>query len=77
LVEPDAAAGAGDAREAFSAKPAAATLLVGPEGGWSAEEVSEARLRGYLPWTLGPRTLRADAAGLVGLAVLLGRWGEF
>ncbi len=76
LVEPDSAERASDDHEALFAKPGVATLLVGPEGGWSATEVLEARRRAYHPWTLGRRTLRADAAALVGLAVLLGRWGE-
>lgn len=46
-----------------------ATLFVGPEGGWSAAEraVAGDRVR-----SLGPRTLRADTAALVGLALALG-----
>jgi 16S rRNA (uracil1498-N3)-methyltransferase len=52
------------------------TLIVGPEGGWSRDEISAARNAGYRLWTLGERTLRADSAAMVALAVLFGRLGE-
>src|SRR6516164_9180551 len=41
-------------------RPASASLLVGPEGGWSADEIDRAVRGGYRPLTLGRRTLRAD-----------------
>ena len=55
--------------------PAAATLrdvtaLSGPEGGLSDAEESAAGLRGFVPVSLGPRTLRADTAPLALLAHL-------
>ena len=53
----------------------AALLLVGPEGGWSAEEVAQVRGRGGVPISLGPRTLRAESAPTVALSVLWARWG--
>lgn len=51
-----------------------AHVLVGPEGGWTSEELDFAGSAGWRPWRLGPRTLRADAAGGVALAVLLHEW---
>jgi 16S rRNA (uracil1498-N3)-methyltransferase len=54
----------------------AALVLVGPEGGWADEEVARALSAGCLPVSLGPRTLRADAAPLVALSVLQCAWGE-
>ena len=53
-----------------------ATLLVGPEGGWTADEARVAAALGTLV-TLGGRTLRADAMALVALAAVFARWGEF
>ena len=47
----------------------AATLFVGPEGGWSPAELAVA---GWRTLSLGPRNLRADTAALVGLTLALG-----
>jgi 16S rRNA (uracil1498-N3)-methyltransferase len=56
--------------------PASASLLIGPEGGWSAAEVQAAVAAGYVPLTLGRRTLRADAMPVVALGVLLYLWSD-
>jgi 16S rRNA (uracil1498-N3)-methyltransferase len=45
-------------------------FLSGPEGGLSVEEEAAARACGFLPVSLGPRTLRADTAPLAALAAL-------
>jgi 16S rRNA (uracil1498-N3)-methyltransferase len=55
--------------------PARATLLIGPEGGWSAAEVEQAIAAGVEPLTFGPRTLRAELAPTVALSLLWARWG--
>lgn len=52
-------------------------LLVGPEGGLSAEEVAAARGKGFIALTLGPRVLRTETAPAVALAVLQARYGDF
>jgi 16S rRNA (uracil1498-N3)-methyltransferase len=54
----------------------AVTLIVGPEGGWTDDERDFARDRGATLLTLGVRTLRAERAALVALAVLTHRWGD-
>ncbi len=46
------------------------TLLLGPEGGLSPGEESQALARGFAPFTLGARVLRTDTAALAALAVL-------
>jgi 16S rRNA (uracil1498-N3)-methyltransferase len=44
-------------------------LLIGPEGGFDAEEMAELREHhGVVPISLGPRTLRAETAALAALA---------
>ncbi len=45
-------------------------LLVGPEGGLTREEVSQAVARGARAVTLGPLVLRAETAPIAGLAVV-------
>lgn len=44
--------------------------LVGPEGGFSAEEARQAKAAGFVPVRLGPRILRAETAGLAVVALL-------
>lgn len=76
LVEP-AFAGRGVLRLAdvlASPRPAAASLLVGPEGGWTAAEHAHARAAGFSPLSLGRLTLRADAAPTIAAAALLALW---
>jgi 16S rRNA (uracil1498-N3)-methyltransferase len=75
MVEPRAAAGR-RAAAGLSPAPASALLVVGPEGGWTQAEVDAAIAAGCGLMTLGERTLRADAAPIVALAVLQCAWGE-
>lgn len=49
---------------------ATATVLIGPEGGWSPSEVVTARLAGYVGLQLGARVLRAELAPIVALSQL-------
>lgn len=52
-------------------------LFIGPEGGFSEEEVGEARDAGIIPVSLGPRILRAETAGLAAAAAILFERGDF
>jgi 16S rRNA (uracil1498-N3)-methyltransferase len=56
--------------------PPSVALLVGPEGGWSEAEHRLALECNATLVSLGPRTLRAETAPLVALAVLQHIWGE-
>ena len=76
LVEPNTSAGVALANLEVATISGRATLVVGPEGGWTAEEVEAAATLGTLV-TLGQRTLRADAMALVALSAMFARWGEF
>lgn len=53
-----------------------AWLLCGPESGLSDEELRLAMQAGWLPAGLGPRVLRTETAGLVGLSVLQTTLGD-
>ncbi len=79
LVEPTAADGGQETLSQLAARPrpSRATLMVGPEGGWSPGEVAAARAAGFRPITLGRRTWRADAAALCAIGVLQYVWGDF
>jgi len=57
-------------------RPFSINLFIGPEGGFTFEEVMVARQYGILPITLGPRILRAETAGLVAAAAILYELGD-
>jgi 16S rRNA (uracil1498-N3)-methyltransferase len=72
-------AGAGPLRERFESEARAAAsilILIGPEGGFSADEVARAQAAGAVPISLGRRILRTETAALVVLAALLYARGE-
>jgi 16S rRNA (uracil1498-N3)-methyltransferase len=76
LVEPSASAAGAALREIAGPPPRAVTLVAGPEGGWTPDEIALATSVCRLA-TLGRRTIRADAAAMVGLAALFALWKEF
>lgn len=77
LVEPAAAVESVTIGALAALKPpSAATLLVGPEGGWDASEIDAAREAGHVPLTLGGRTLRAEAVPIVAMAALGAVWRD-
>ena len=45
-------------------------LLIGPEGGLSADECAKAADVSFAPWQIGPRVLRTETAPVVALATL-------
>lgn len=47
------------------------TILIGPEGGFSAEEVESAKNEGFASLSLGKRILRTETAGLCALSVIM------
>lgn len=52
-------------------------LMVGPEGGFTSEEVAQARALGWQTQLLGKRILRADTAAVAALTAVQLRYGEF
>ena len=52
------------------------SLLVGPEGGFSEEELADLTLQGVLAVSLGPRVLRTESAGAAAIAVLQAGFGD-
>jgi 16S rRNA (uracil1498-N3)-methyltransferase len=65
-----------DAEPAVIERLDSVTLMIGPEGGWSDEELHAARASGCLFQPLGPRRLRAETAAIAGVAVIASRFGD-
>ncbi|SEH75166.1 Ribosomal RNA small subunit methyltransferaseE [Bathymodiolus azoricus thioautotrophic gill symbiont] len=53
-----------------------ATILIGPEGGLSKAEISQATQAGYQSLLLGTRILRTETASLVAIANMQLLWGN-
>ena len=70
FVEPAASAAPLTLRAALDPSPPVVTILLGPEGGWSAEELEAATAAGCVLVTLGPLTLRADAMPVAAMAAI-------
>jgi 16S rRNA (uracil1498-N3)-methyltransferase len=65
-----------DAEAGFTHALQEATLLIGPEGGWSDEELRSARAHNAVFERLGPRRLRAETAAIVAVSVIASRFGD-
>lgn len=63
--------------DAKSKRVGALALAIGPEGGFSADEVALAETRNFVPYSVGPRTLRAETASAALLSHLYTAFGEY
>jgi len=57
--------------------PESVTVLIGPEGGLSEDEINTALATGFQSVRLGPRVLRTETAPVVAIAVLQQLWGDY
>lgn len=61
----------------FPVHCASTALLIGPEGGFTADEIALAHTQGFSALALGPRVLRTETAPVATLAFLQARYGDF
>jgi 16S rRNA (uracil1498-N3)-methyltransferase len=68
----------GSVEVAFETKPdfKSVIAMVGSEGGWTDDEISQARKHEWQLVTLGGRTLRAETAAIVAVTLLQHRFGD-
>ncbi len=57
--------------------PQCVNLLIGPEGGLTAEEIALAQSLSFKASTFGPRVLRTETAPVAALALLQWLWGDY
>ncbi len=61
----------------FTTKPHSVLLVIGPEGGFSTEEIVEFRNRHYNNVQFGQRILRAETAAIATITAVQTFWGDF
>ncbi len=57
-------------------RPSRVVLLIGPEGGFTGQEVAAAQQAGFKLLGLGPRRLRVETAAMAAVSLLQHRWGD-
>lgn len=73
LLDPDATA----TLSQLSPGPSEAVCLaVGPEGGWSLQDIEQLHAAGFKGVRLGPRVLRTETAGIAAISILQARLGD-
>jgi 16S rRNA (uracil1498-N3)-methyltransferase len=60
----------------FDQVPCSVAVLIGPEGGFSLDEINIVRDYGFQAVRMGPRIIRAETAPVVVLALLQSFWGD-
>jgi 16S rRNA (uracil1498-N3)-methyltransferase len=75
LVEPGASTDTIALGDVDLGRPTEASLLVGPEGGWTSEEITAASAVCRLI-SLGRRTLRAESMAVIGITAAFTLWKE-
>jgi len=59
-----------------SASPLSISLLIGPEGGFTDDEVQFSKATGFKPVKFGPRILRTETAAISAISILQAQWGD-
>ena len=57
-------------------QPETVSLLIGPEGGLTQEEITQAESSGFHALALGPRVLRTETAPVTAVSVMQYLWGD-
>jgi 16S rRNA (uracil1498-N3)-methyltransferase len=57
-------------------QPDGCCVLIGPEGGFTEDEVSLAQAHGFMVTSLGKRVLRMETAAIAAAAIILNNWAD-
>jgi 16S rRNA (uracil1498-N3)-methyltransferase len=75
VADPEAGDSIRDCFDRLGAVPRAVAVHIGPEGGWTDDELSALDARGALRVSLGPRLLRVETAAILAAAQVLDATG--
>ena len=76
IADGDASAASPQIIQTGSGSLSRALILIGPEGGFTGEEIALAKENGFTPFRMGPRRLRSETAGLVLATLILSQSGD-
>ena len=62
--------------KAIPTRPQKVAVAVGPEGGFTSEEISIAETNGFLGIQLGPRIQRTETAAITLVSLIQAQWGD-
>lgn len=62
--------------DTITPSPARILLMIGPEGGFTPDEIGQAQSRGLVPAGMGPRILKADTAALAACTLVQQLFGD-
>lgn len=57
-------------------KPQSVALMIGPEGGFTDDEIKESIEKGFKEVRFGPRVLRTETAAIAAVSILQAQWGD-
>lgn len=60
----------------ITSTPQSVAIIIGPEGGLSAEEITSCEAYGFQALKLGPRVMRTETAPIAALSILQARYGD-
>ncbi len=63
--------------QSLTKTPESVTVLIGPEGGLTADEINLSEQAGFIGISMGPRILRTETAPIVALSLIQNLWGDF
>lgn len=76
MITQEASNSLGSLLRSIQPTPFSVNLFIGPEGGFTPQEIEQGKRYGAIPVTLGPRILRAETAGLVAATAILYQLGD-
>jgi len=71
ILQPESSASILDTEQTKSV-----SLLIGPEGGFSENEIDQSITKGFKAVKFGPRILRTETAAIAAVSVLQSQWGD-